>query len=162
MVAKILDFRLFESLKNAFPSIHRKLNVADMITRTSIIVYLIPHHFSWFKNYKLYWFPNLFLALHSLVSKQVLLSTQIYSSWWGWWRRTTHAPTFVPSSQNFHIEFVKSDRLENLINIWHSRQDYLKKMGDFRKKRDDGNCPLQTWASRSKLESWNIWLLTLF
>ena len=25
---------------------------------TSIIVYLIPQHFSWLKNYKLYWFSN--------------------------------------------------------------------------------------------------------
>ena len=37
-----------------------------------------------------------------------------------------------------------------------------QKMWDFRKKQDDRSCPLQTWASRSKLESWNIWLLALF
>ena len=34
-----------------------------------IIVYLIPKHFSCFKNYKLYWFSNLFLALLLLVPK---------------------------------------------------------------------------------------------
>ena len=34
-------------------SIPRKLSFADIITQTSIIVYLIQHHFSWFKNYKL-------------------------------------------------------------------------------------------------------------
>ena len=37
----------------AVPSISRKLSFADIITQTSIIVYLIQHHFSWFKNYKL-------------------------------------------------------------------------------------------------------------
>ena len=100
--------------------IPRKLNFAlplrelswifppGIIIRTSIIVYLIPHHSSWFKNYKLYWFSNLFPTLLSVVPKQVLLLTQIYSSWWGWWPRATHAPTFVTSSQNFHIKFVKS------------------------------------------------------
>ena len=31
-------------------------------------------------------------------------------------------------------------------------------MGDFRKKREYGSCPLKMGASRSKRESWNIWL----
>ena len=36
----------------------------------SIVVFLILLHFSWFKNFKLYWFSNSFLTLRSLMLKQ--------------------------------------------------------------------------------------------
>ena len=35
-------------------------------------------------------------------------------------------------------------------------QDHLK-MGDFKKKQEDGSCMLKMVASHSKWESWNIW-----
>ena len=68
IVAKLLDFRLFEDLKNALSTTFcsPKLSLGswilhcfpkyppDIILRTSVIVYLIPQHFLWFKNYKLY------------------------------------------------------------------------------------------------------------
>ena len=71
MLVKILDFRLFESLSSAFSRIFcsPKLSLGnwilhclcknfleyppDMIIQTSVIVSLIPKHFSRFKNYKL-------------------------------------------------------------------------------------------------------------
>ena len=71
MVVKILDFRLFESLKSAlsrtfcFPQLSLESWMLhwlcenfpeyppDIIIQTSIIVYLILQHFSWFKNYNL-------------------------------------------------------------------------------------------------------------
>ena len=74
IVAKLLDFRLFEDLKNALSRTFcsPKLSLEswilhclcdsfpkyppDIILRTSVIVYLIPQHFLWFNNYKLYWF----------------------------------------------------------------------------------------------------------
>ena len=88
MLAQILDFRLFKSLKNALSRIFcspklspeswifhclRKNNPEyplDITIGTSTIVYLIPQHFWFFKNYKLYWISNLFPALLSLVLKQ--------------------------------------------------------------------------------------------
>ena len=72
MVVKILDFRLFESLKSALskPFCSPKLSFEswilhclwknvpeyppEIIILTSIIVYLISQHFSWSKNYKLF------------------------------------------------------------------------------------------------------------
>ena len=56
-----------------------------------------------------------------------------------------------------HRVCKKCDRLKKFINIWHSREDHPK-AGDFRKDREDGSCPLKTEASRSKRESWNIYL----
>ena len=71
MVVKILNFRLFESLKNALSRTFSspKLSLEswilhylcknfpeyppEIIIKTSIIVYVIPQYFSWFKNYKL-------------------------------------------------------------------------------------------------------------
>ena len=63
-VAKVLDFRLHESLKNALSRTFYspKLSLESWILhsfckkvalQTSIIVYLILQRFSWFKNYKL-------------------------------------------------------------------------------------------------------------
>ena len=72
--AKILDCRVFKNLKNAFsrtfcfPKLSLGSSILhclcknfpkylpDIILWTSLIVYLIQQHFSWFKNYKLYWF----------------------------------------------------------------------------------------------------------
>ena len=72
MVVKFLDFRLLESLKSALSRTFcsPKLSLEswilhclcenfpeyppDIIIQTSIIVYLISQHFSWFKNYKLF------------------------------------------------------------------------------------------------------------
>ena len=74
IVAKLLDFRLFEDVKNTLSRTFcsPKLSLGswilrclcdnfpkyppDIILRTSVIVYLIPQHFLWFKNCKLYWF----------------------------------------------------------------------------------------------------------
>ena len=54
------------------------------------------------------------------------------------------------------MEYVKSViDLKKFINIWHCGQDHLN-TEDFRKDRNGGSCPLKTWASRSKRESWNI------
>ena len=70
MVVKILDFKLFQSLKNGLfrTFCSPKLSLGSWILhcfcknfpeyppnitiRTSTIVYLIPQHFSWFKHYK--------------------------------------------------------------------------------------------------------------
>ena len=72
IVAKLLDFRLFEDVKNTLsrtfcsPKLYLGSWILrclcdnfpkyppDIILRTSVIVYLIPQHFLWFKNYKLY------------------------------------------------------------------------------------------------------------
>ena len=61
MVAKILDFRFFKSLKNplsktfCFPKFCKNFPEypPEITIRTWIIVYLIPKHFSWFKNCKI-------------------------------------------------------------------------------------------------------------
>ena len=85
---KILDFRLFESLKNVLSRIlyspkaslerwflhflHKNFSKfpPDIAIEVSIIACLLPQHFSWFKNYKSSWFSNLLLVLFSLMSKQ--------------------------------------------------------------------------------------------
>ena len=63
MVAKNLDFRLLKACKLHSPGSfavpnypYRKLNFADppdITIRNSIMMYLTPQQFSWFKNYKL-------------------------------------------------------------------------------------------------------------
>ena len=81
----------------------------DITMGTLIIVYFILQDFSWFKNYKLYWVPNLFLAPLLLVTIQkVFVLTRIYCLWWRWWARVTHAPNFFTRNQDFTIEFGKS------------------------------------------------------
>ena len=79
-----------------------------ILIMNKLISIIIPQHFSWFKNYKLHWFSNSFLMLLSLVPKQLLLLTQIKIWRWRWWTGATHAPNFIISCQDFHIEFIKS------------------------------------------------------
>ena len=109
---QILDFRLFESLKNApsktFCSLKLSLGswslqssgelswISTWYNNTNFNDSLFnPRHFSWFKNYKLL---ILKLFQNSLMPKQVLLRTWIYSSWWRWWPRATYATNFVTCS----------------------------------------------------------------
>ena len=96
---KSLDLRLSESPKNSLSRtfFSSKLSLQswilhcifdkfpgyphDTTIQLLIIVFSIPQHISWLKNYKLYWFSNLFLVLLLLVSKQlVLFLTRTYSS----------------------------------------------------------------------------------
>ena len=88
---KILDFRFPESPKNelsrTFCSPKSSLQswifhclfenfreyLRDIPLAISIIVYSVPQHFSWFKNYKLYWFSDSFLVLLLRVPKQFVL-----------------------------------------------------------------------------------------
>ena len=83
-MAKMLDFRFSESLKmhssgplvlpnytNEVEFSKNFLQYPPIVTiGISIIVYLIPQHFSWFKNYKLHGFSNSFLTFLSLMPKQ--------------------------------------------------------------------------------------------
>ena len=66
-----------------------------------------------------------------------------------------HTANSITSSQDFLFECVK--RVINLKNL--KRFDFLSqdllKTADFRKKREDGSCPVKRGASRSKWESWN-------
>ena len=133
MAAKILDFRLSQSLKNALSRILNSPKVSlerwflhfrcknfsefppDLTIEVSIIVFLIPQHFSWFKNYKSSRFSNFLLVLLSLVSKQqvifdtdpLLMMKMVAKS---------NASNVVNESQYFHIEFAKS--VTNLKNLW--------------------------------------------
>ena len=45
--------------------------------------------------------------------------TRIYSSWWRWCPRATHAPNFVTSRQDFYIESRKS--VIDLKKVWSTR-----------------------------------------
>ena len=126
MLSKSLDFRFFESLKSALSRTFcsPKLSLESWILhslcenfpeypleramQTSIIVYLIPQHCPWFKNYKLLILKlvlGFFFACAKTISPFV---DTVHCSWWRWLPRATHAPNFVTSSQGSHIEFIKS------------------------------------------------------
>ena len=96
IVAKIFDFSLSESLTKALfrsfcspkLSLERWIlhclcgKLLNITIEISIIVYLIPKQFSWFKNYKQL-ILKLVPALLLLVPKhKVLLLTHTYFSWW--------------------------------------------------------------------------------
>ena len=89
MVAKILDFGLSQSLKNALSRILYSPKVSlerwflhffcknfsefppDLIIEVSIIVFLLAQLFSWFENYKSSWFSN-FVTCASFVSVKTI------------------------------------------------------------------------------------------
>ena len=69
----------------------------------------------------------------------------------------THAPIVVTSSHDFNIDFEKTcDRREKVIKILQLSQDNLKTR-DFRKKRENRNCPFKTGVSLSKWENCSVW-----
>ena len=70
------------------------------ITGISIMVYSVPQHFSWLKNYT--------KRIDSLtLSWRFFRLKQKYCLWWRYFPRATHSPNVFISSQDFHIRFAK-------------------------------------------------------
>ena len=86
--------------------------------------------------------------------KSQTIDSQTRSS--AYWNRSTAHDEDCGQEQRTHLISLLVAKIDlKFVNIWHSSQDHLKTW-DFRKKQEDGSCPLKTVASRSKLESWNI------